>query len=85
MRLCIGVKVYENGVRLLVGSEDGVRGWLDAYVSLRPGRVDKRVLAEAVRQRLERRLLKKVLREVKLPINEIYRLIPGSGGVLEEG
>ncbi|KYH37639.1 MAG: fibronectin-binding protein [Candidatus Bathyarchaeota archaeon B24] len=85
LRLCLGVRVEGDGVRILVGSEDAVKGWLDAYVILRPGNVDKRRLAEKVKKRLERMVSKKVLRRVVLPIDEVYRVIPGSGGVLEDG
>jgi len=84
LRLCVGIKVEKDRVRILVGSEDGVKGWLDAYVVLRPGNMDKRRLAETVKKRLERMVSKKVLRRVVLPIDEVYRVIPGSGGVLED-
>lgn len=84
LRICLGVKVEEDGVRIIIGSEDGVKGWVDAYVTLRPGNVDKRRLAEDVKKRLEHMVSKKVLRRVVLPIDDIYRVIPGSGGALEE-
>lgn len=83
LKLCIGVKVEEDGLTVLPCSEDSARKTFDAYVSIRPGNVDKRKLAEEIVEKLKNRL-GKVLKRIELPISCIYRLIPGSGGILED-
>ncbi|MEM2238716.1 MAG: ribosome rescue protein RqcH [Candidatus Bathyarchaeia archaeon] len=83
LKLCIGVKVEEDGLTVLPCSEENARKMFDAYVSIRPGNVDKRRLAEEIVEKLKSRL-GKVLKRIQLPIDCIYRLIPGSGGVLED-
>lgn len=82
LKLCIGVKVEEDGIIVLPCSEEA-RKLFDAYVSIRPGNVDKRRLAEKIVEKLKSRL-GKVLKRIELPIDCIYRLIPGSGGTLED-
>ncbi|MBS7612417.1 NFACT family protein [Candidatus Bathyarchaeota archaeon] len=83
LKLCIGVKMEEDGIIVLPCSEENAKKLFDVYVSIRPGNVDKRRLAEKIVEKLKRRL-GKVLKRIELSIDCIYRLIPGSGGVLED-
>jgi len=83
LKLCIGVKIEEDGITVLPCSEENAKKLFDVYVSIRPGNIDKRRLAEEVVEKLKSKL-GKVLKRIELPIDCIYRLIPGSGGVLED-
>lgn len=83
LKLCIGVKVEQDGLTVLPCSEDSAKKMFDVYVSIRPGNVDKRKLAEEIVEKLKGKL-GKVLKRIDLPIDCIYRLIPGSGGILED-
>jgi predicted ribosome quality control (RQC) complex YloA/Tae2 family protein len=83
LKLCIGVKVEEDGITVLPCSEESAKKLFDVYVSIRPGNIDKRRLAEEVVEKLKSKL-GKVLKRIELPIDCIYRLIPGSGGILED-
>jgi len=83
LKICIGVKVEEDGITVLPCSGENAKKLFDAYVSIRPGNTDKRRLAEEAVEKLKSRL-GKVLKRIELTIDCIYRLIPGSGGVLED-
>ncbi len=78
LRLAIGIKLEREGVELKYGPPSVVAAECLAYVELAPGRLDRKLTAEKVREYLIRAASEEGVR-VKIQLQEVLNCLPKGG------